>query len=405
MKNNFNTLRQYIYDNYTYECAKETIDGLFRAILQPLFNNLQYECTILLRLNDEEDKKQLLKRLAFSKVNLISFNKNENQKSNKWENVEFLVVIGQRYSSALIWDYDCAEKSNSAKCVIIYNSKAISDLIKRIAENSSVDFDKYIAERRQNVLLNQSIRKIVTSLNEKNEEIFFNQNAQINYDESVQTAQIVSNKAKFIAHEIKNGLSVINLYSKILDKRLEKIDADEETKASIVNALKCITNASENISSNISDLRCLSTPYITEINLNKVILNIVQMCDKKAKDAGVELELIPFDECIISTDKTKLECALTNIIYNAIEACNKGCFVQIETQLKENSAKILVKNNGAKIPEEIKEKIFEENFTTKEKGNGLGLGICKKQLEMVGGNIRLVSSDEKETVFEIVLPL
>ena len=50
-------------------------------------------------------------------------------------------------------------------------------------------------------------------------------------------------------------------------------------------------------------------------------------------------------------------------------------------------------------------KIFETNFTTKEKGNGLGLAICKTQLNLVGGDINLVKSTDSETIFEITLKL
>ena len=53
----------------------------------------------------------------------------------------------------------------------------------------------------------------------------------------------------------------------------------------------------------------------------------------------------------------------------------------------------------------VQNKIFQSDFTTKEKGNGLGLAICKQQMQMLGGDINLVHSNDIETLFEIVLPL
>ena len=56
-----------------------------------------------------------------------------------------------------------------------------------------------------------------------------------------------------------------------------------------------------------------------------------------------------------------------------------------------------------KISKSLYNKIFEVGFTTKQKGNGLGLAICKSQMQMVNGDINLVHSNNVETLFEIVL--
>ena len=403
MKNNFNTLRQYLFENSKYECTKEALDCLFRAVLEPLFCNQSFECTVLIRLDDNNDKKQLLQRLTFSNANIINFGGMENQRADIFKETEFVIILGQRYSAALLWDFTCSQKNNSALTMLRYNSKTINDLVKKISDNSVVDFKSYISERRENMLLNQSVSQIISYLNDKTEEIQFCNNSSSNDDDTLITAQIVAEKAKFIAHEIKNSLSVINLYSKIIQKRMDFISSDNEIISSLNNAVNCIKNSSENISSQISDLRCLSLPYISEVNAQSLISLIVLQCGEKAKNAGVQLICDELPSVIIKTDKTKLECALTNVIYNAIEACNPGDIVKISCKSEKDKFTITVKNNGKQILEENKSKIFDENFTTKEKGNGLGLCICKKQMLSVNGDINLVSSTEKETVFEIVL--
>ena len=97
--------------------------------------------------------------------------------------------------------------------------------------------------------------------------------------------------------------------------------------------------------------------------------------------------------------------ALTNLIFNAIEASKSNCVISIDCFDEMNQLKLFVKNNGEKIPQDIQNKIFQADFTTKEKGNGLGLAICKQQMQMLGGDINLVHSNDIETLFEIVLPL
>lgn len=419
MKNKFNTLRKYILDNSVKEYRKETVNGLFRSILEPLISNQKFEACVLFRLFDLNEKTSVLNRLTFSNVKMYSFsdklieyNLNNSEKENLWDNIEFLVVLGKRYSAALIWDLNKNYNKDTFDLCILYNSKIITDITKCILENSKENFtallSEYSPDRRENIILNNSINSLVSILNDKNDELFFNSKEKqhlIYADDSLKTAKIVSDKAKFIAHEIKNNLSIINLYSKIVEKKLEKLDIEDTELDSIKKSLYNITGASENISNFINDLRCLSAPYKSEVDVKNLILNTVAQCEQKALNAGIKVNVNDFASLIVNTDKTKLQCALMNIIYNAIEACTNNCEIFIDCIVELNLVKIVIKNTGDMIPIEIQEKIFESDFTTKEKGNGLGLAICKKQLELLNGDIILVSSDNKETVFEIDLPL
>lgn len=417
MKNKYNTLQKYIFEYSQKEYGQETINGLFRSILEPLIANQKLESCVLFKLEDIEDKKSIIKRLAFSSSILYSFNSNiegltSSLENDIWGTTEFVIILGQRYSAALIWDYATSSLQNSSEVCLLYNSKIISDIAKKILENSKDDFkeliQKYAPDRRENLILNSSINSIVSLLNEKNNEFLYSEQEKqqmLLSDDTMQTAKNVAEKAKFIAHEIKNNLSIINLYSTIMSKRLQNVEADEDILQSINNSLKNIMSASENVSALIGDLRCLSTPYITEVSIKNLIYNTVMLCKEKADKSEVEIHIEEFEDCIINTDKTKVQCALTNIIFNAIEACSNDCKININCLIKNNSLKIQIKNNGAKIPNDIQTKIFEQDFTTKEKGNGLGLAICKKQLELVNGDIKLAISQEKETVFEIILPI
>lgn len=415
MKNKYNTLLKYIFEYSQKEYRKETINGLFRSILEPLIANQKLESCILFKLENIEEKKSIIKRLAFSSSKIYSFNSNIDGFSNSikndiWETTEFVIILGQRYSAALIWDYNTASLSDSSEVCFLYNSKIITDIAKKILENSINDFtdliQKYAPDRRENLILNSSIHSIVSLLNEKNNELIYSEQEKENIlisDDTMQTAKNVADKAKFIAHEIKNNLSIINLYSTIMSRRLQNVEADEEILQSINNSLKNIMTASENVSDLICDLRCLSAPYITEVSLNNVILNTILLCKEKADKANVK---ITFDESVdytLNTDKTKIQCALTNIIFNAVEACSKDGLINISIENNVDSIGIIIKNNGEQIPEKLQTKIFEQDFTTKEKGNGLGLAICKNQLKLVNGNINLISSNDVETIFEIIL--
>ena len=412
MKNKFNTLQKYIFEYSVKEYRKETVNGLFRSILEPIVSNQKFESFILYRLLDLKEKESYLKRLEFSGAKLYNFSpilENDCEKDNIWDKTEFVVIVGQRYSVALIWDYSTGTIETTDVC-LLYNSSVITEIAKVILDNSMEDFKelllKYVPDRRENSILNKSISNIASCLDEKNEEILYKiaeSKQPIDTDEMLKTASVVSERAKFIAHEIKNNLSIINLYSKITEKRLSKVELEDETKVSVETAIKNINTASETISSLINDLRSLSTPYVTDLSVKNIVLNTVMMCQEKAKKAGVKLIVTDFEDCILSTDKIKLESSLTNLIFNAIEACKEGCSVCVDCFVEPKEVRVFVKNDGEKIPVEIQAKIFETDFTTKEKGNGLGLAICKSQMQMIKGDINLVHSNNVETLFEIVM--
>lgn len=417
MRNKYNTLHPYILNNSVKEYHKETVNGLFRSILEPVIANQKFESCIVFRLLDTDDKLSLIKRLSFSGADIYSFSEILNDlgyknviKYDVWGFVEFVIIIGERYSASLLWDYSLSDKKDFSPVCYLHNSCIISEIVKQIVDNSKIDLKepllKIVPDRRENRLLNTAINSLASALNTKNEEVIFSELEKehiLKSDNEIETASIIANKAKFIAHEIKNNLSVINLYSKISEKRLENVSANDEIITSLKNSIANIVKASENISAHIGDLRCLSSPYKTEFNIKQSILSIVSQCKEKAEKSGVDIQTEQFEDFVLVSDKVKFECSLMNVIYNAIEASSSGCYISINCIYSGDNVKVLIKNNGAKIPETICNKIFEPDFTTKEKGNGLGLAICKKQLELIGGNIKLLCSNDEETLFEITL--
>jgi len=409
MRNKYNTILRYIYEHPGVKYRKETVSSLFRAVLEPLASNQKVKGCILLRVLNTQDKASILKRLAFSGADMYNFGKDINgldlkncEKENIWNDTEFLIVLTGRYSAALMWDYTECETEGCSNVCLIYNSKIIADISKVIADNSEGNLKDIIKEynpdRRENMLLNKSIQETASMLNDKFEEILFSElekNSLKNDDDKIKTAEIIVNKAKFTAHEIKNQLSIINLYSKIALKRSENMNMQNETAASFINALENIKNASENITYFINDLRCMSNPVKTETELKEIIEASVSMCRKKIEEAGAEIKELKIKDAVIYTDKIKVQCALINIIFNALDAGAEHLYISADKK------SIIIKNDGEEISEENRSRIFEENFTTKKAGSGLGLAFCREQLRSAGADINLVSSDKNETVFEI----
>ncbi|HRP58797.1 MAG TPA: ATP-binding protein [Vicingus sp.] len=95
----------------------------------------------------------------------------------------------------------------------------------------------------------------------------------------------------------------------------------------------------------------------------------------------------------------------SNLIKNAIQAFsdNKLGKIDIATSCNKNNYTITITDNGIGIPDDIKDKIFTPNFTTKSTGMGLGLAMVKNIVDTLNGNIEFTTSN-KGTTFKIDLP-
>lgn len=94
-----------------------------------------------------------------------------------------------------------------------------------------------------------------------------------------------------------------------------------------------------------------------------------------------------------------------NLVNNAVQAMPKGGKLTIEAHTTKDKVIISVKDTGVGIPEEVKPNLFTPLFTTKSKGQGLGLAVVKRLVEGLNGKVSFESEEGKETKFIVELPL
>jgi signal transduction histidine kinase len=108
---------------------------------------------------------------------------------------------------------------------------------------------------------------------------------------------------------------------------------------------------------------------------------------------------------IVDADKTQINRVFTNLLQNAIQAVpeDRKTEIEIETTLQDDHVIVAVKDNGNGIPEDMRERIFTPNFTTKTSGTGLGLAMCKGIVEKLNGKIWFESVEGEHTIFFVQL--
>lgn len=207
-------------------------------------------------------------------------------------------------------------------------------------------------------------------------------------------------ETRCVAHEIRNQISICELYSRIIRKNLENEGIKND---SIENALNCIERSLKVMNNNLLDLKSLSNLEFKNYKLKDLLKEAIDMSVVYIQDKDIELSLSALDNVIICADENKFLACLINIIKNAVEAIDEKGEIKISEEIIDNNVRIKISNNGKPIEKDID--IFKEGFTTKISGNGLGLGICKRNIEAQNGSLSLSKSTKDETEFEIILPV
>jgi len=210
--------------------------------------------------------------------------------------------------------------------------------------------------------------------------------------------------AKQVAHEIKNPLTPMRLtvqnYQRRFDlndpKAKEKLDDFAKTLIQQIDTMSSVAGAFSNFA---------SMPAQQNETLN--VVKIVQLALDIFNEDFIDFSFSE-EEIIASLDRTQLIRVITNLVKNAIQAIpeeqeRKDIFVRVYKE--ENSAIILVKDNGKGITEQNKARIFEPKFTTKSSGMGLGLAIIKNIIENYNGTITFKSEEGKGTEFLVSFPI
>lgn len=199
-----------------------------------------------------------------------------------------------------------------------------------------------------------------------------------------------------ISHELRNSMSVISGYAKLLSKKVE------ESNKTTVEAIITEIGSMDRI---ISELLAFARPSV--LHMEKVDLE--RLINETAKSvagdkSSIKIKIDTANPLQIKADEVLLRQALSNIIANAVQAMPGGGNIGIVTTRMHNKVEIIIGDTGPGIPEDIKQKIFLPFYTTREEGIGLGLALVQKIIVSHDGSVEVESTKGEGTRFRITLP-
>lgn len=213
---------------------------------------------------------------------------------------------------------------------------------------------------------------------------------------------LIKEQSRCIAHEMRNHISICELYTQIIKKNLEK---EGIQNTSLNNALNCINKSLKIMSNSLLDLKSLDNFNLKKVNIKKVLEEGIKLATAYISDKKIKITSNINIDAEVFIDENKFLACIVNIIKNAIEAIKKEGKINVSLEIEGDYIHIKISNDGEPISQEKQKSIFEEGFTTKPTGSGLGLHICANNLKAQNATLKLTKSTTEITEFEIIMPI
>ena len=220
----------------------------------------------------------------------------------------------------------------------------------------------------------------------------------------------VSQLSSALAHELNQPLTAIMNYVSAAKLRWSQAGGDGSDKAA--SLLDRAIAQAERAGAIIQRLRSFlekREPHRVEEDLNATLQEAIALGFVGSSNDGVNLTLdLASDLPAVHVDKVQIEQVIVNLLRNATEAMKESDRRELSISSYRAGAKtveITVADTGPGMPDSIAQQLFEPFVTTKEKGMGVGLSICRTIVEAHGGRIWMVPNPIGGTIFKIQLPV
>ncbi len=215
--------------------------------------------------------------------------------------------------------------------------------------------------------------------------------------------------ASGLAHEIRNPLNSIALQLSILERRLAALQAP--ANAALAEIVEIIRGEIQRLDNLVGDFLLFSRTnriQYAQVDVDGLVDEVMRLLEPEARTAGVALRrsLTGAPLPPLRVDGERMKQVVINLVRNAIEAlaeAGRSGSVTIETGLHDGRARIVVRDDGPGLPQDLD--VFQLFVTTKPKGTGLGLSIAQQIVLEHGGEIEAANAGDGGATIAISLPL
>lgn len=212
-----------------------------------------------------------------------------------------------------------------------------------------------------------------------------------------------------VSHEIKTPLAAIQNYATLL----QDPDLSEEERIRYAQNLQDVSKRMEGLISNILKLNKLENqqifPSYKQYNLTEQLCSCMLVFEEEWEKKKLSIETDLQDDVIIECDNELLEIVWNNILSNAVKFNKEGGNISLRLYTHIGKAVVVISDTGCGMNRETGKHIFEKFYqgdtSHSTQGNGLGLALVKRIVDIVGAEISVESQPGKGTAFSVKIPL
>jgi signal transduction histidine kinase len=204
-----------------------------------------------------------------------------------------------------------------------------------------------------------------------------------------------------VAHEIRNPLAGIQLYAVLLAKDLADSELHHGYARKIVNGVTSL----EAIVSDVLDFAGEHAPHMVECPADAMVEEVCALAEPLRTERSITMHRGgALHDCTLRGDSRQVQQALLNLVRNAIEAAPQNGNVWIDAEADDETVAMSVADDGPGVPADVRERIFNPFFTTRDAGTGLGLAIVHRIAEAHGGAVRVENRPSGGACFVLTFP-
>ncbi|HTW30645.1 MAG TPA: ATP-binding protein [Candidatus Sulfotelmatobacter sp.] len=204
-----------------------------------------------------------------------------------------------------------------------------------------------------------------------------------------------------VAHEVKNPINAIVLHLQLLQNKLAQQEPDTRRHMDIIDSE---IRRLDRVVQTLVDFTRPRDLHLEEIDLRALMEDVAQLAAPDAEQHGVTIERdMPLQRLPVKVDIDLMKQAFLNVVINGVQAMPQGGQLTISARRENNMVIAEVRDQGAGIPKEMHDKVFELYFTTKKEGSGIGLAQTYQILQWHYGSVDF-ESENHGTVFRFQIP-
>jgi len=335
----------------------------------------------------------------------------QGQSPEKWEKgnlpIDEILAGTKKFASRKVLSHD---KKILEIVAPIYLFEKVAGVVRLGLDREGTD--EILAENRRNIIIFMASVILITLLSMWI--LYRNQNRHLagivemeRHLEKAERLSALGQLAAGVAHEIRNPLNAISMASQRLKREFMPADDDKIKEFQVLAGV--IRDEIRRLDGIIEEFLTFSKSRRLELHdysVAEVLQKIVNLIREEATQKGIAIETRYNNEpAIIPMDVDKLQQAILNFVKNAMESISAAGNIILSVDADgRDRVSIKISDNGCGMTSEEIERIFNPEYTTKEKGLGLGLPLAHEIIRGHGGEIRVVSQQGVGTTFEIMLP-